>query len=89
MVSPQPPEPPVDDDLQPPPRRTARQWIVACVRDMFGTSIDRSGGRIRLVAFLFLGVYCVIGGRLLYLGFAPEQQTLRGRQDRLGVRGAA
>ncbi len=77
MVTPQAPDMNVDDDRPPVRRRTFREKVVGCVRDMFGTSLDRSGGRIRLVAILFLGVYCVIGGRLLYLGFAPEPQNLR------------
>lgn len=68
---------PFDDDAPEAPPRTWRQRIVGSVRDMFGTRIDRSGGRIRLVAFAFLAVYAVIGGRLVYLGFAPEPQTLR------------
>jgi cell division protein FtsI (penicillin-binding protein 3) len=44
------------------------------LRDMFSTRLDKSATRLGLVAFAFLGLYGVIGGRLLYLGLKPEEQ---------------
>jgi cell division protein FtsI (penicillin-binding protein 3) len=47
------------------------------VRAMFSTSIAASPGRMRLVALAFVGLYCTIGGRLVYLGMKPEPANLR------------
>ncbi|HYA80572.1 MAG TPA: penicillin-binding protein 2 [Methylocystis sp.] len=43
----------------------------------FSTSLASSGLRIRLVALLFFALYCVIAGRLVYLGFKPEAPSVR------------
>jgi cell division protein FtsI (penicillin-binding protein 3) len=45
------------------------------VRDLFRTRLDKSSGRIRLVALVFVALYCVVGVRLALLGMrrdAPE-----------------
>lgn len=49
---------------------------LAMTRAMFGTRIDKSSGRLRFVMVVFVGIYAVIGGRLIYLGMTPEPQTL-------------
>ena len=41
------------------------------------THIDKSTWRIRIVALGFACLFGVIGGRLVYFGFKPEQQSLR------------
>ncbi|QGM47997.1 penicillin-binding protein 2 [Methylocystis heyeri] len=46
-------------------------------RVAFSTSLSTSTSRIRLVAIAFLGLYAIIGGRLVYLGFKPDPANLR------------
>ncbi len=60
-----------DRSVAPQPR-TAR--IKAIVRDMFRTRLDKSSARLGLMAVAFVGIYGVIGGRLLQLGLRPEEQ---------------
>jgi len=43
----------------------------------FSTNIALSGTRIRLIAFVFFSLYCVIAGKLVYLGFKPDPANLR------------
>ncbi len=43
----------------------------------FTTSLASSTSRMRFVAIAFLGLYAVIGGRLIYLGFKPDPVNLR------------
>jgi cell division protein FtsI (penicillin-binding protein 3) len=43
----------------------------------FSTSLASSTSRMRVVAIAFLGLYSVIGGRLVYLGFKPDPANLR------------
>jgi cell division protein FtsI (penicillin-binding protein 3) len=62
---------------EPAPRRTLASRAYGLVRAMFGTRIDKSGARLRLIVLGFACIYGVIGGRLIYLGFTPEPQTLR------------
>jgi cell division protein FtsI (penicillin-binding protein 3) len=54
---------------------------VARLRDFsrvaFSTSLSSSTSRIRFVAIAFLGLYAIIGGRLVYLGFKPDPANLR------------
>lgn len=45
--------------------------------NLMRTRIDKSTHRIRIVAFGFVALYGVIGGKLVYLGMKPEPQTLR------------
>ena len=74
---------PQDDDRvrdSPPPSekrlsRTAR--LGRMLRGLFSTSLDLSVTRMRLVAFLFFGIYALICGRLVYLGLKPDPATLR------------
>ena len=58
-------------------RRSLAARAGVLLRSMFGTRIAKSGGRIRFVAFCFIGLYCVIGGKLIWLGLQPEPQNLR------------
>ena len=55
--------------------RTAR--LGRMLRGLFSTSLDLSATRMRLVAFLFFGIYALICGRLVYLGLKPDPATLR------------
>jgi cell division protein FtsI (penicillin-binding protein 3) len=43
------------------------------IRDMFTTRLDKSSARLGLIAVAFVGVYAIIGGRLLHLGIKPEE----------------
>jgi len=51
--------------------------VMRLLSNLMRTRIDKSTHRIRLVAFGFVALYCVIGGKLVYLGMKPEPQTLR------------
>lgn len=64
-------------DKPPPPRMSLCSRISGAFRSMFGTRIDKSGARLRLIAAAFVGIYAIIGGRLVYLGMTPEPQNLR------------
>ena len=44
---------------------------------LFSTRLEKSDRRIRLVAVGFGLVYCVIAGKLVWLGFKPEPASLR------------
>src|SRR5438309_843603 len=53
------------------PERTWHEFV----RDLFRTRLDKSVGRIRVVALGFTALYCVVGVRLVMLGMrhdAPE-----------------
>jgi cell division protein FtsI (penicillin-binding protein 3) len=54
---------------------------------LFSTSLKKSGPRMRLVALAFFGLYGVICGRLVYLGFRPEPTTM-GRAAAEAISGA-
>ena len=62
-------------DLAPP--RTRLQRLRNFLRTLMRTRLDKSTWRIRLVAVGFAGLFCVIGGKLVWLGFKPDPQTLR------------
>ena len=47
------------------------------VRDLFRLRIDRGAARVTLVACCFGALFAVIGGRLVKLGFSPEQTQFR------------
>ena len=49
----------------------------ALVSAAFSTSLTTSASRMRIVAVAFLGLYAIIGGKLIYLGFKPEPATMR------------
>ena len=68
----------LQQDIAPPvSTRTRAQRFKSILRAMFGTRIAKSGMRIRIVALGFVALYCVIGGKLVWLGFKPEPQGLR------------
>ncbi len=60
-----------------PPRLGLRDRLAQSMTDLLRTRIDKSTWRIRLVAMGFACLFCVIGGKLVYLGFKPEPQSLR------------
>ncbi len=54
-----------------------RARLARSMTDLLRTRIDKSTWRIRLVAMGFACLFGVIGGKLVYLGFKPEPQSLR------------
>ena len=58
-------------------RMSAAERLRAFARAAFSTNLASSTSRIRLVALLFLAIYAVIGGRLVFLGFRPDPADLR------------
>ena len=60
---------------QPCPSLRSRLGLYA--HNLVHTHIDKSTWRIRIVALGFACLFGVIGGRLVYFGFKPEQQSLR------------
>ncbi len=60
-----------------PPRRSLRARLAEGVSNLMRTHIDKSTWRIRLVAMGFGCLFLAIGGKLVYLGFKPEPQSLR------------
>ena len=59
------------------PRPGLRYRLAQAATDLLRTRIDKSTWRIRLVALGFAGLFSIIGGKLVYLGFKPEPQSLR------------
>ena len=57
--------------------KSAAAWLRGFSRAAFSTSLASSTSRMRIVALAFLGLYGVIGGRLIYLGFKPDPANLR------------
>ncbi len=51
--------------------------MLGAVRGLLRTRLDKSGSRLRLVSFAFIAVFIAIGGKLTYLGFRPDPQSLR------------
>lgn len=51
----------------------ARGWLGR----LFSTRLEKSDRRVRLVAVGFAAVYCVIAGKLVWLGFKPEPASMR------------
>ena len=62
------------ETMQAPPKKGG---FMRLVNNLMRTRIDKSTHRIRIVAFGFVALYCVIGGKLVYLGMKPEPQSLR------------
>ena len=60
-----------------PPRASLRTRLAQSMTDLLRTRIDKSTWRIRLVAMGFACLFGIIGGKLVYLGFKPEPQSLR------------
>jgi cell division protein FtsI (penicillin-binding protein 3) len=54
-------------------RTRARAWLGR----LFSTRLEKSDRRIRLVAVGFGLVYMIVAGKLIWLGFKPEQQSMR------------
>jgi hypothetical protein len=65
----------VNADLTSRTSRTRGERLRAIVRDMFTTRLDKSTSRLGLVALAFVGMYGVIGGKLMYLGLRPGAQV--------------
>ncbi len=42
------------------------------LRDLMRTRLDKSGSRLRLVALGFVGVFCLLSGKLIWIGFRPD-----------------
>ncbi len=57
------------------PRRGVQLGRV--LRGLFSTSLAASASRVRVIALLFLGLYGLVCGRLVYLGLKPEPVNLR------------
>ncbi|MEA2840212.1 MAG: hypothetical protein QOF41_1542 [Methylobacteriaceae bacterium] len=66
-------EPAVEMPAAVPRRRPVRPFF----QTLFSTNLDKGRGRIRLVALCFFFLYATIGGRLIYLGFKPDPQSIR------------
>jgi cell division protein FtsI (penicillin-binding protein 3) len=64
----------INADLGTPSSQTRGQRLRGILRDMFSTRLDKSTARLGLIAIAFVGLYGVIGGRLLHLGLKPEEQ---------------
>ncbi|HEX8164163.1 MAG TPA: penicillin-binding protein 2 [Beijerinckiaceae bacterium] len=47
------------------------------VRELFRLRVDKSTGRVGLVALAFVGLFGVIGGRLALIGLKPDESALR------------
>jgi cell division protein FtsI (penicillin-binding protein 3) len=46
-------------------------------KTLFSTNLDKSRGRIRLLALAFVCLFATINVRLIYLGFKPDPQSIR------------
>jgi cell division protein FtsI (penicillin-binding protein 3) len=55
------------------PSTARRDRINSTFVDLFSTKLDKSVGRIRLVAVVFLALYGIIAGKLIYFGLHQEQ----------------
>jgi cell division protein FtsI (penicillin-binding protein 3) len=64
----------VNADLADPARLPRAERWRQIIRAMFTTRLDKSSARLGLVAVAFVGLYAVLGGRLLQLGLRPEEQ---------------
>ena len=77
MSEPMDPQMPPDLSQPEPQRPSLRSRLGLYAHNLVHTHIDKSTWRIRLVALGFACLFGVIGGRLVYFGFKPEQQSLR------------
>ncbi len=75
--APPPPERDADSEADVTPRPTLLARTMAAAHGLMRTRIDKSGLRIRLVAGGFALLYVAICGKLVYLGFKPDPQSLR------------
>lgn len=68
----------IADDQNAPVPASRMQRLRRFMRGVMSTRLDKSGSRIRLVAFAFGGLYLVIAGKLVYFGAKPDApQTMR------------
>ena len=77
MTQPLDPQDAQDTPQMEPPRPSLRSRLGLYAHNLVHTHIDKSTWRIRIVALGFACLFGVIGGRLVYFGFKPEQQSLR------------
>jgi cell division protein FtsI (penicillin-binding protein 3) len=63
----------VNADFGSPAVLNRQEKLKSLLRDMFRTDVDKSAVRLKFVALGFLGLYAVLGGRLLQLGLKPEE----------------
>ena len=75
--APQQPLPHAPSIAAPPPGPSRRKKLRTMLGQIFSTHLSKSTGRIRLVAGLFVCLYLLIAGRLVYFGMKPEQQSVR------------
>jgi cell division protein FtsI (penicillin-binding protein 3) len=70
-----------------PPAVKRRSGLMHFLSRLFSTKLDKSTARIKLAAVCFALVYCIIAGRLLYLGFKPDlpQSVKRAASDALAA----
>ncbi|MCC2101467.1 MAG: penicillin-binding protein 2, partial [Hyphomicrobiales bacterium] len=54
-----------------------RERLRAWAKTLLSTKLEKSDRRIRLVAICFGLVYCVIAGKLIWLGFKPNAPSMR------------
>jgi len=76
------PEPfvePVAVEVAPPPPRKPPPFFLrrSFWRSLVSTDLDKSRGRIRFVALVFAGLFCVFVGRLVYFGMTPGAHSAR------------
>ena len=67
-------------DSTPAPRAiepTRGERLRVWAKGLLSTKLEKSDRRIRLVAICFGLVYCVIAGKLIWLGFKPNPQSMR------------
>ncbi len=69
--------------------RARRNACARFARAAFSTNLARSTSRMRLVALLFLGLYGVIGGRLVLFGLQAGPRQFAPRRGRGGRRRAS
>ena len=77
MTQPLDPQDAQDTPQMEQPRPSLRSRLGLYAHNLVHTHIDKSTWRIRIVALGFACLFGVIGGRLVYFGFKPEQQSLR------------
>ncbi len=44
---------------------------------LFRTRLDKSSSRLKLIAFAFIGLYCIIIGKMVHIGMKPDAQSLK------------
>ena len=62
-----------EHDLQ--QKRAPRLSILGHLRELFRMRVDKSTARVGLAAICFAGLFCVIGGRLIYLAVTSDTSS--------------